>query len=312
MYSICECVKFGDPDHLMLSVAYRFRKTLDKKSIVSRKSNIHLNRLRDDADPAGCDCSMPARIEAALLPVGFALAEVTVPSMLITGANRGIGLEFVRQYSRDGWRVYASCRHPAEASELQELARAYSNLTLHRLDITRSEDMYAIAWELCDVPIDILVNNAGIYLEPDYEVPELGAIRYDDWLRTLEVNTLGPVRVTEKLLPNLRRSDLRLVVTITSHMGSIEDISSPGSYYYRRIASVCWCCIRALSRPAWDLPTGSPPSVASMACAGSSIRSSSKSPAVSSATMVRACPGDVDAVLNKPCRQTPVVVNSRP
>jgi NAD(P)-dependent dehydrogenase (short-subunit alcohol dehydrogenase family) len=155
-----------------------------------------------------------------------------MPNVLITGANRGIGLEFTRQYAAAGWRVFATCRHPAEAGVLQDIARR-GNVTVHRLDVTRVEDCHDIAWELRGTPLDILLNNAGIYLEWRYHGPELGAIRYDDWLRTMEVNTFGAVRLTETLFPNIRDSERRMIVTITSHMGSIADIHTPGSYYYR-------------------------------------------------------------------------------
>ena len=155
-----------------------------------------------------------------------------MPNVLITGANRGIGLELARQYREAGWRVFATCRHPAEAADLQELAHS-DTVSIHRLDVTSVDDIYDIAWEMRDTPVDVLLNNAGVYLEWNYLGPELGAIRYDDWMRTLEVNTIGAVRLTEKLFPNVKNSDRRLVVTITSHMGSIADIDSPGSYYYR-------------------------------------------------------------------------------
>jgi NAD(P)-dependent dehydrogenase (short-subunit alcohol dehydrogenase family) len=155
-----------------------------------------------------------------------------MPTILISGANRGIGLEFARQYTEAGWRVFATCRHPAEAGELQSLARR-DNISVHRLDVTRPEDIYDIAWVMREQALDVLVNNAGIYLEWHYLGPGLGAIRYDDWLRTIEVNTFGAVRLTEKLYPNIKNSERRLVATITSHMGSISDIHNPGSYYYR-------------------------------------------------------------------------------
>lgn len=154
-------------------------------------------------------------------------------SILITGSNRGIGLEFTHQYADAGWRVFATCRHPAEADDLNHLVRGKDNVSLHRLDITRRDSICAIACELRDTPLDILLNNAGVYLESDYLDPELGGIRYDDWLYTLDVNTLGPVRLTEALLSNLKGGSNRLVTTLTSHMGSISDISIPGSYYYR-------------------------------------------------------------------------------
>ena len=152
-------------------------------------------------------------------------------SVLITGSNRGIGLEFARQYTQAGFRVFTTCRRPAEADELHELAAHHANLSIHRLDVTVPEDVCAIAWELEDTPLDILLNNAGVYIEKG--TPELGGLRYDDWLRTFAINTLGAVRMTEALVDNVARSDKRLVATMSSHMGSITDIHEPGSYYYR-------------------------------------------------------------------------------
>lgn len=151
-------------------------------------------------------------------------------SILITGANRGLGLEWCRQYALAGWRVYATCRHPEAAKDLKSLASTQTQLSVHRLDVTSSEECAALRAELGEAPIDVLVNNAGVYLEkyaPD------GAIHYEDWLLTLQVNTLGAVRVTEALARNVARSRRRLVVAVSSHMGCIADISSPGSYYYR-------------------------------------------------------------------------------
>jgi NAD(P)-dependent dehydrogenase (short-subunit alcohol dehydrogenase family) len=153
--------------------------------------------------------------------------------ILVTGSNRGLGLELVRQYAEDGWRVYATCRHPAEAEDLRPLAEGHADISIHRLDVTRAQDMRSIAWELGDEPLDLLVNNAGIYLEQQYDLPHLGAIRYDDWLETFAVNTLGAVRLTEALIGNLRAAPRPLVAVMTSHMGSIGDIDMPGSLYYR-------------------------------------------------------------------------------
>jgi NAD(P)-dependent dehydrogenase (short-subunit alcohol dehydrogenase family) len=153
--------------------------------------------------------------------------------ILVTGSNRGLGLEIATQYAADGWQVFAACRHPADAQALHALAESYSGVSIHRLDVTRAEDMRSIARELAGEPLDLLFNNAGVYLEQDYELPKLGAIRYDDWLRTFEVNTLGAARVTEALIENLRAAPRSLVAVMTSHMGSIGDIDMPGSLYYR-------------------------------------------------------------------------------
>lgn len=152
-------------------------------------------------------------------------------SILITGSNRGLGLEWARQYAMEGWRVFATCRHPAEASALTKLAEQYSTLTIHRLDVTVPEDLRALFWELEEEPIDILLNNAGIYIEKNSA--QFGSLCYHDWARTLEVNTMGAMRVAEYFTENLARSEKRLIIAVSSHMGSIADIESPGDYYYR-------------------------------------------------------------------------------
>ena len=133
--------------------------------------------------------------------------------MLITGSNRGIGLEFVRQYLEDGWRVYATCRHPSDADELERLNSIYSGVSIHRLDITVQEDLMAIVREMKDVPIDLLINNAGVFFTADSATARLP---YEKWRRMLEVNTLGTVRTIETFEENicLGRNN-RLVVVIT-------------------------------------------------------------------------------------------------
>lgn len=152
--------------------------------------------------------------------------------VLITGSNRGIGLEFTRQYLEAGCRVYATCRRPAEAQALHMLTKLHDRLSIHRFDITVQEDLSNISQELKDVPIDILINNAGVYFKKRDK--GVDCIHYDNWRRTLEVNTLGPIRVTEALLRNVKKSNgLKLIVVLSSHMGSIADIDEPGSLYYR-------------------------------------------------------------------------------
>ncbi len=168
-------------------------------------------------------------------------------NILITGANRGIGLELVRQYAVEHWRVFATCRRPETARTLAELAEARPEVSIHRLDVTRSDDLRALAAELAGEPLDVLYNNAGVYLETHYEGPEPGALRYDDWMHTLEVNTLGPVRVTEALVDNVAASRRRLVAVNTSHMGSIADIRQPGSYYYRSSKAALNAAMRGLA-----------------------------------------------------------------
>ena len=151
-------------------------------------------------------------------------------SVLVTGSSRGIGLEWCRQYAEAGWRVFATCRHPQTADALRDLARPHPRLTVHRLDVADPESVYALRADLQDEAIDVLVNNAGVYFEKHAPT---AALRYDEWLQTLAVNTLGPVRVTEALGDLVARSHRRLVVTLSSHMGAIADIVTPGDTAYR-------------------------------------------------------------------------------
>lgn len=167
-----------------------------------------------------------------------------MPSVLVTGSNRGIGLEWCRQYAEADWRVFATCRHPEAADELQNLAATRPRLSVHRLDVTDPESVYALCAGLQDESIDVLVNNAGVYLEKHAPT---AALRYDDWLRTLDVNTLGPVRVTEALSEQVVRSSRRLVVTLSSHMGSIADINAPGDTYYRSSKAALNAAMKGLS-----------------------------------------------------------------
>lgn len=168
-----------------------------------------------------------------------------MPNVLITGCSRGLGLEWSRQLGEAGWRVFATCRHPGEANELAAVATRIPGLSIHRLDVTDPSDIRSLRWELEDEPIDVLLNNAAVYLDKDASM--LGSLRYDEWLRTLQVNTLGAVRVSEAFLPNLQRSRHPLMVAISSHMGSITDIASGDSLYYRSSKAALNAAVRGLA-----------------------------------------------------------------
>jgi len=139
-------------------------------------------------------------------------------SVLVTGANRGLGLEFVRQYAHDGARVFATARTPAQSDALLDLAAASKGkVTIHPLDVASPASVAHLATEIGDEPLDILINNAGVY-GGDHQ--RLGDIDYETWLRTLSVNTLGPVRVVEALRANLARGREKKAIALTSGMGS--------------------------------------------------------------------------------------------
>jgi len=151
-------------------------------------------------------------------------------SVLITGANRGLGFEFASQYAADGWRVFAACRDPAAASELQRLAQNKNMLSIVALDVTDGESVRIAARQHKDVAIDVLINSAGI---AGASGQTTGNVDYKSWAHVLEVNTMGPLRVLECFIEHIARSERRLVVTITSGMGSLADNKSGGSIAYR-------------------------------------------------------------------------------
>ena len=152
-------------------------------------------------------------------------------STLITGANRGLGFEFARQYLADGWQVYAACRDPASASELRRLAEdSYGKLRILAMNVTDQASIRAAATELDGQAIDLLLNNAGI-IGPRGQT--IGNIDYEAWAEVLAVNTMGPMRVSEAFVGHVASSDRKLIVTLTSGMGSIADNTSGGSIIYR-------------------------------------------------------------------------------
>ncbi len=152
-----------------------------------------------------------------------------MPSTLITGANRGIGLEFARQYLANCWQVYAACRDPSSASELHRLADNHK-LRILALDVTDPFSIKAAAAELDGQAIDLLLNNAGVM---GAQGQTIGNIDYDAWAKVLDANTMGPMRVSEAFVDNVARSDRKLIVTLTSGMGSLTDNTSGGSIAYR-------------------------------------------------------------------------------
>lgn len=169
-----------------------------------------------------------------------------IKRVLITGSNRGIGLEFVRQYLEDGCRVYATCRHPLEAAELQRLGEIYSALSVHRLDITVQEDIMAMCEEFDGIPIDVLINNAGVCFK---KVDSgLATVHYDQWRRTLEVNTLGTIHIIEAFKENIALSEQdRLVVVLSVALQNTDKSDQPESYYYRSSKAALNTVMRGLA-----------------------------------------------------------------
>lgn len=151
---------------------------------------------------------------------------------LITGTNRGIGLEFVQQYVMDGWRVFACCRNLADAESLNRLAAQYPDrLTIYPLDVANHQQIEQLAQALSNQTIDLLINNAGVY--PPQQGDVFGKTDYAAWADTFAVNTMAPLKMAEAFIQQISTSELRTIITITSKMGSIVGNSGGGSYIYR-------------------------------------------------------------------------------
>ncbi len=153
-------------------------------------------------------------------------------TVLITGANRGIGLEFVKQYAADGWQVLACCRHPQSAMALQGLATSNNNISIHGLDVADFAQIDALAAQLKQHNIDVLINNAGVYPSSSF-----GDVDYDAFAAGFKVNSMAPLKMAEAFVQHVARSQLKKIATLSSKMGSIDDNTSGESYSYR--ASKC-------------------------------------------------------------------------
>ena len=164
-----------------------------------------------------------------------------MPTLLITGANRGLGLEFCRQYAAEGWQVLACCRNPETATELANMP----NVRVFSLDVADFAQIDKLAAQLQDTAIDVLINNAGIYGDSDKH--RFGQLDYAAWMQTLTINTQAPVKMAEAFLPALNRGHKKLVVSISSLMGSIADNSSGGSLLYRSSKAALNAAMKSLA-----------------------------------------------------------------
>lgn len=147
-------------------------------------------------------------------------------TILVTGANRGLGLAFARSYAADGWCVHACCRFPDRAKDLSAIG---GEVAVHKLDVTDGLRVASLARELADTRIDVLINNAGVL----HEANHLGGIDYEDWVEELKVNTIAPARMAERFQKRIAASERKLIVNLSSGMGSIGGTTSADSIVYR-------------------------------------------------------------------------------
>lgn len=157
-------------------------------------------------------------LTAALLSsLGLAAAES--PTVLITGSNRGIGLEIARVYAQRGWHVIATARRLEATGDLKAIQAEHANLVIEQLDVTDHARIDELAAQYGDQPIDILINNAGI--SGGHENAEFGKMNFDVYYQVHAVNVVGPAKMAEAFLPSVAKSDQKKIINITSGQGSI-------------------------------------------------------------------------------------------
>ena len=159
-------------------------------------------------------------------------------TIMITGASRGLGLEFARQFYNEGCRVIATCRNPKDANALN----AIGDIDVHALDVTNEKNVATLADKLRGENIDILINNAGVIGQRD----GFGKLDYDIWAETMDTNVFGPMRVAEAFRDNVMNSEKKQMIFITSRMGSITE-AVPNAYVYRSSKAALNMAVKCLS-----------------------------------------------------------------
>ena len=159
-------------------------------------------------------------------------------TIMITGASRGLGLEFARQFYSKECRVIATCRNPKNANELN----AIGDIDIHSLDVTDDKSVANLADKLRGENIDILINNAGVIGQRE----GFGRLDYDIWAETMDTNVFGPMRVAEAFRDNVMNSEKKQMIFITSRMGSITE-AVPNAYVYRSSKAALNMAVKCLS-----------------------------------------------------------------
>ena len=165
-------------------------------------------------------------------------------TILITGTNRGIGLEFAKQCLARGDRVIATCRDLTAAPELKSLRDSHGDLDIRQLDVASAESMQEFAQQLEATAIDTFINNAGVYGPSSVK---FGAIDAQAWVSVLQVNSIAPLILTQLLMPSLRQGKDKKLVYLSSKMGSIADNGGGGSYIYRSSKAALNSAVKSLA-----------------------------------------------------------------
>lgn len=150
-----------------------------------------------------------------------------MPTVLITGANRGLGLEFAKQYAADGWSVIATCRNPIGVGELAQIE---GDIAVYGLDVNNPPSLDRFVADLDGRAIDVLINNAGMYGPKGITAKD---VTVEEWMPVMQTNMMAPLFLARALLDNVTKGDRKLIVNISSVMGSVENGAGGSEYIYR-------------------------------------------------------------------------------
>ncbi len=166
-------------------------------------------------------------------------------NILITGANRGIGLEMVKYCMEQGWSVYACCRNPHNAEQLFKIAKlSNGQISVHIADMLELSTLQALSYELRNEPIDMLINNAGIY---GSDKNTFGSVDAPGWLQAFQVNSIAPLKMVEAFSEQLFMGKRKIVACMSSKMASMADNGYGNSYIYRSSKAALNAVVKSLS-----------------------------------------------------------------
>lgn len=210
----------------------------DRRDFIAGAAGLAVAALGASQAQAGAHVRAPVKLteeDKTAKPIGEGAV------ILITGANRGLGLEFTKQYAERGARIIATARKPEKADVLNALAADNKNITVEQLDVTDHPGIDALAAKYVDQPIDLLLNNAGIGGGSENQI--FGRMDFDVFDQVMAVNVKGPMKMCEAFRKHVRASDHKKMVAVSSSQGSIASVATPMLYWYRASKAALNMCM---------------------------------------------------------------------
>jgi len=210
----------------------------DRRDFMAGAAGLAVAALGASQAQAGAHVRAPIKLTAedkTAKPIGEGAV------ILVTGANRGLGLEFTRQYAERGARIIATARTPEKADALNALAADNKDITVEQLDVTDHAMIDALAERYVDQPIDLLLNNAGIGGNSSNQI--FGRLNFETFEQVMAVNVQGPMKMCEAFRKHVRASEHKKMVAVSSSQGSIASVGSPMLYWYRSSKAALNMCM---------------------------------------------------------------------